>query len=110
MMPTPPEPGRASGPDLREHPRAELLMAGRLLCGGRWISCRVVNVSAGGARLKIEGDYRPGQDLVLELPVCGRYSGVAVWARGGELGLKFACGPEQSAELTEALIGLATYG
>jgi hypothetical protein len=84
-----------------------VFLDGRLHGGDRWSPCQVVNLSAGGARLRIEGAFVPGQELVLELAACGRYPGVAVWARGGEVGLKFTCDP---AEVAEALIGLATYG
>jgi len=110
VTPTCPVPTPASGPDLRQHARGAVLMGGRLLSDGQWRPCQVVNVSAGGARLKVEGTYPPGRELVLELAACGRYPGVAVWARGEEMGLKFTCGPAELAELVEALIGLATYG
>jgi len=82
-------------------------VAGRLFCRGEWAECAVVNVSAGGTRLKAAGEYRLGQELCLELAACGRLDGVAAWARGGELGLRFTGDP---AEVAAALIGLATYG
>lgn len=93
--------------DHRSHARRTVLMSGRLLCGGVWADCEVVNVSAGGARLRILGDYCAGQELCLEIEPCGQFPGVAAWVRGGELGLKFTRDP---AETAEALIGLATYG
>ncbi len=95
------------GPDHREHARSAVLMAGRLYCCGEWKPCQVVNVSAGGARLKIDSPYCPGQELALELGACGQYPGLVAWARGEEIGFKFTCDP---AEVAEALIGLATYG
>jgi len=107
VTPTSPEANPASGPDLRVHARSSVFLDGRLLCGGQWSPCQVVNLSAGGARLAVSGSFAPGQELLLELGVCGRYPGVAVWARGGEVGLKFTCDP---AEVAEVLIGLATYG
>jgi len=105
-----PASGPTSGPDHRQYPRSSVLMAGRLLCDGQWSSCQVVNISAGGARLTTQGACAPGQELILELAACGRYPGVAVWARGGEVGLKFTCEAAEQAELAEALVGLATYG
>ncbi len=101
--------GRSSNPgaEHRAHARTDVLVAGRLLCRGQWAECSVVNVSAGGARLKAAGEFSPGQELCLELAACGRLEGVAAWARGGELGLRFTGDP---AEVAAALIGLATYG
>jgi len=82
-------------------------MAGRLQCCGAWTDCEVVNISAGGARLRVREAYSQGQELCLEIGSCGPFPGVAVWVRGEELGVKFSRDP---AETAEALIGLATYG
>lgn len=118
--------------DQRSHARRDVLLAGRLHHGEAWLACEVVNLSAGGAKLRTQGaDWRsgsqpegdtpaaeglpacagvaftPGQELALELAPCGLLPGVVAWVRPGELGLRFTGDP---ARLAEALIGLATYG
>ena len=100
--------------DQRSHARRDVLLAGRLRHGEAWLSCEVVNLSAGGAKLRTQGadgragtGFAPGQELTLELAPCGLLPGVVAWVRPGELGLRFTGDP---APLAEALIGLATYG
>ncbi|MHC1701942.1 MAG: PilZ domain-containing protein [Humidesulfovibrio sp.] len=96
-----------SGSDHRGSARHTVLVAGRLRCEGESQTCEVVNVSVGGAKLRVLGIYCPGQELTLEIKACGQFPGVVAWVRGDEVGLKFTCDPAQTAE---ALIALATYG
>ncbi len=108
MSPASPKTSPPSGADHRGSARRDVLVPAKLLCGELWAACEVVNVSVGGARLRVEcGDYAPGQELCLEIEFCGRLPGKAVWVRGDELGLTFSCDPAVTAE---ALIALATYG
>jgi len=93
--------------DLRAHARRAVCLTGRILCADGAAECAVVNVSAGGARLRAAGDFAAGLEVRLELPACGGLPAVVVWAREGELGLRFTGDP---AEVACALIGLATYG
>ena len=97
----------SSGPDHRGHARKTVLVAGRLLCEGDCQPCEVVNVSVGGAKLRVSGIYCLGQDLSLEIKACGQFPGVVAWVRGEEVGLTFTGDPDETAE---ALIALATYG
>lgn len=46
--------------DQRSHARRDVLLAGRLRHGEAWLACEVVNLSAGGAKLRTQGaDWRP---------------------------------------------------
>ena len=107
MTPNDPAQSPPSCPDHREYARRAVLVAGRLLCDGVWQACEVVNLSAGGARLRVLGIYCPGQELCLEIGPCGQFPGVVAWVRGEEIGLRFSCDP---AETAEALIALAMHG
>jgi hypothetical protein len=84
-----------------------VLVAGRLLNEGVWEACEVINVSVGGAKLRVWGIYCAGQELRLDIASCGQFPGVVAWVRGDEVGIRFACDP---AEMAEALIALATHG
>lgn len=95
------------GAEHRAHARKDVLVPGRLLCGGEWRDCAIINVSAGGARLRVSGAYCQGAALCLEIAACGRFEGVAAWSRADELGISFSGDPAENAL---ALIGLATYG
>lgn len=96
-----------SGSDHRGHARQTVLVAGRLLCEGQWQPCEVVNVSVGGAKLRVLGIYCPDLEMTLEIKACGQFPGVVAWVRGDEVGVKFSCDPLETAE---ALIALATHG
>ena len=95
------------GAEHRGSARTEVLVAARLLCDGVWRPCEVVNISVGGAKLRSQDAYSPGQELRLEIEPCGQFPGVVAWARGAELG--FRCTGDTSG-MAEALIALATYG
>lgn len=41
--------------DQRSHARRDVLLAGRLRHGEAWLPCEVVNLSAGGAKLRTQG-------------------------------------------------------
>lgn len=107
MTPYDPVPSIPPGADHRGHARKAVLMAGRLLCDELWQPCEVVNVSMGGAKLRVLGVFAPGQRLSLEIHPCGQFPGVVAWVRGEEIGLQFLV---DSSEMAETLIGLATYG
>ncbi len=96
-----------SGSDHRDHARQTVLVGGRLLNEKVWEACEVVNVSVGGAKLRVWGIYCAGQELTLEIKACGQLPGVVAWVRGDEVGLKFSGDPLETAE---ALIALATHG
>lgn len=95
------------GPEHRGFARQTVLVSGRLLNERLWEACEVINVSVGGAKLRVWGIYCAGQELTLEIKACGRFSGLVAWVRGDEIGLKFSSDP---AETAEALIALAMYG
>ena len=100
-------PASRPGQELREHVRRDVLISGHIQCCGEKQPCEVVNLSAGGARVRTFASYAPGQELCLDIEPCGRFSGKVAWVRGAEAGLTFTCDP---AEVAEALIGLAMYG
>ena len=136
-MTTPAPPQNA---DQRSHARRDVLLAGRLRHGEAWLPCEVVNLSAGGAKLRTQG-----ADWQTDLRVTSRVSSQpegdtppamgmppragASFAPGQELTLELApCGllpgvvawvrpgelglrfTGDPAPLAEALIGLAVYG
>ncbi len=126
--------------DQRSHARRDVLLAGRLRHGEAWLPCEVVNLSAGGAKLRTQGaDWRPGSQPDSQpgsRPEGGTPAAEGLPARAGvgfapgqELTLELApCGllpgvvawvrpgelglrfTGDPAPLAEALIGLATYG
>jgi hypothetical protein len=59
--------------------------------------CTVMNLSLGGARIKVA--RLPAADVALGLRIAGvgQFSGRVVWLRGGSAGVEFAIAPEVAA-------------
>ena len=92
----------------RRHDRKELELLAQLHQGETACICHVVNISAGGARLRLEPDApRPvHDDVVLEIDRFGSFPAIAVWRNGEQLGIQFEMAPETMAEV---VMGLAMY-
>lgn len=93
--------------DHRAHARRTVLVAGRILEGEEWRPCEIINVSAGGAKIRIDHQVSPGTVVRLEIGPFGHFNGTIAWQQGEEVGLKFSHDP---AEMAEVVIGLAMYG
>jgi hypothetical protein len=70
--------------------------------------CSIANISAGGARLRLEAGTLPpeGESVVLDLGRFGTFRATSVWRTGIQLGIQFEQGPEAMAEV---VMGLALY-
>jgi hypothetical protein len=92
----------------RRHDRQDLELRARLHQGETSCLCHVVNISAGGARLRLEpAAPRPSHDeVVLEIDRFGSFRAIVVWRAGEQLGIQFEVGAETMAEV---VMGLAMY-
>jgi cellulose synthase/poly-beta-1,6-N-acetylglucosamine synthase-like glycosyltransferase len=74
------------------------------------LPCRVLDISAGGAKLRFDGDMvlHQGMEVVLALEAIGGLSGRIVWSARGNAGVRFGgLGAETAAALRARLDGLA---
>jgi hypothetical protein len=51
--------------------------------------CRIIDISSGGARLRLYQDLEPETSIRLALPGCGLVDAHIVWADGREAGCRF---------------------
>jgi hypothetical protein len=51
--------------------------------------CRIIDISSGGARLRVYHDLAPETSIQLALPVKGLVDAHIVWANGNEAGCRF---------------------
>jgi hypothetical protein len=65
-------------PDQRRHPRYDIELEGTLHWRGETMPCRVRNISAGGALIKVEKTLRPGHRVTVEIPEIGKMTGRVV--------------------------------
>ena len=91
----------------RKYERRTILFDARLREDGPWQACRILNISAGGAKLLISSDINHGAIVSLEIGSFGQFSGTVVWTDREEVGIKFSHDPT---EIAEVLMGLAMYG
>ena len=55
---------------------------------GRLYTCRILDVSMDGIRLRFEGDIPKGNVVALEHPTAGTLSGVCVWRDEDSMGVE----------------------
>ena len=78
----------------RVYPRTSVLWAARLLCGAQVVGCRVLNVSAGGVKVRCDRLFKSDDDVVLKISRFGEFAGTVVWRQDVDLGIAFHDGPD----------------
>lgn len=91
----------------REHSRHTVQIKARIMENGQGHDCRIVNISAGGAKLLINHQTNQGAAVQLEIGSFGQFNCTIVWQHGSDLGVKFNSDP---AGMAEIIMGLALYG
>lgn len=91
----------------REHERKAVQFDVHIRIGDRQVAGRIVDISAGGARLELAEPIREKPDVVLTLGRLGDYEGRVVWAYENTIGLKFTEDPIVMADVVGAM---AMYG
>ncbi|MEI6305309.1 MAG: PilZ domain-containing protein [Deltaproteobacteria bacterium] len=91
----------------REYDRKEVLVETRILDGKEWHDCRIINISVGGVKLRISGNFSQGGEVLVNIGHFGEFSGSIAWQNSEELGVRFTHNP---AEIAEVVMGLAMYG
>jgi hypothetical protein len=77
---------RANRRERRKQPRKSTLWRGTLRTPAGVMECRVLNLSARGA--KVEGALAPGQSVTLIMEPLGEFYGAVTWHRGGRAGIR----------------------
>ncbi len=74
--------------------RTSVLWAGRLLSAGREVGCRVLNISAYGARIRSERPFDFAADVILDIDRFGEFAAKVIWQDDAHLGIVFQDKPE----------------
>ncbi len=56
--------------------------------GGKLYTCRILDVSMDGVRLRFDGQMPRGNVIALEHPTAGTLCGVCVWSDAGSMGVE----------------------
>ncbi len=68
-----------------------------LASGGQTFDCALLDLSLGGARLRVVEDLPDDGSVVLQHPVAGLFFACQTWRQGGEIGIRFRI-PAQTRE------------
>ncbi len=92
--------------NVREHERKDVLFAARLYVGDDGMDCEIVNISFGGAQVRVGKTLNNGDMVVLEIEPFGSFNMEVRWSDGKDTGVRFDDDPAKVAELVMAI---ATY-
>ena len=79
---------RAARRERRKQLRKSTLWRGTLRTPAGVMECRVLNLSARGAKLEVEGALAPGQSVTLIMEPLGEFLGAVTWQRDGRAGIR----------------------
>jgi len=84
----------SANPEKRAYERVSLSLKGQLFDPDdeTQSDCELINLSGGGAALKIDGEIPPGKHMVLYIEGFGRFEGTTVLNDNGTLLLYFTIG------------------
>lgn len=80
-----------------------------LAAGGRAFDCELLDLSLGGARLRMDADLPDDGDVVLQHRVAGLFLASRTWSRGNEIGIRFRV-PAQTREHALQCATVLLYG
>ena len=83
------KPDENGGKNRRKFERKTVLWSGSLVCAGQIVECVIVNVSHGGAMVRVENPAACKESVVLRSPRFGELSGEITWRQDKELGIEF---------------------
>ena len=92
--------------DGREHERKDVLFGARLYAGKDGMDCEIINISFGGAQVRVGGALNKGDMVVLKMEPFGSFNMEVRWFDGKDAGVRFDDDPAKVAELVMAI---ATY-
>lgn len=92
--------------DGREFERKDILFGARLSVGENTFDSEIVNISFGGAQVRVGRSLKGGDKAVLEIDPFGSFEVEIKWSDGKDAGIKFSDNREKVAELVMAI---ATY-
>lgn len=93
-----PAPKRGKQRSMRGHPRSAVFWSGALQAGRQNVECIVLNMSPGGAKVRMLKRFvSDGSPVILHIDRLGGYTSEVVWTEGNTIGLRFLKDPKQIA-------------
>lgn len=92
------------GADQQRHARSWVLYMARLTVGAEEVDCEVLNVSMGGAKLRLSKPVDCGARVALTIDPHAPLPAKVAWQSGQDLGIEFLCGEAQARQLLKELL------
>lgn len=99
-------PDNSSELSRRVFDRQSCAFSSELNFDGSSLPCQIVNISAGGAKLRLESPMGPLATAELNITPYGRFAVDIVWNSGTLIGIRFHASPDTMAEI---IMAMATY-
>ena len=99
---------RPEGQDARKFLRKRSLLPATLVTEGNSVDCRVLDFSAGGAKLDCADAPAEGEAMTLMIEAVGTFSGQVIWRGERYVGVKFDTGTKKSGEASAAAMPALT--
>ena len=81
--------------EIRAHPRRLVLLSGAVYVENRPVECRVLDVSAGGARIRVDHRFDHDSRLALMIYRFGEFPVEVAWEKDIDLGIMFIDDPSE---------------
>ncbi len=94
----------ANPADKQKHPRYQALCPGKFYTGGRVVDCDVLNISAGGVKIRLARQVEAASQVRLRIDRVGEFSGRVAWRDGAILGIEFQHQLTQIARVVEDIL------
>ena len=92
--------------EIRAHERKDVMFAANLFIGENKVTCEIINISFGGAQVRVSRSLQSGDKMTLEIDPFGSYDMEVRWCRKPDTGLKFN---DDQTKVAELVMAIATY-
>ena len=79
----------ANPAERQKHPRYQTLCSGKFYAGDRTVDCDVINISVGGAKVRLAQEIEITSQPWLRIEGIGEFTGRIAWRDGAFLGIQF---------------------
>ncbi len=93
--------------DRQKHPRHSTHCSGKLVSGDKEVDCEVLNVSVGGAKIRISQPIETNAHVRIKIHRVGEFAGRVAWRNGTTLGIEFHDELTEFARLVEDILSTA---
>ena len=90
--------------DKRKFVRTETSLRGTLTLEGKSVDCEIVDISAGGGKLRSDEPLDRGRAVTLSIAEFGDFTGDIAWRSSNMMGIRFRGDPELIAETLTAIV------